>query len=110
MKDTKQVLEVVKWFNNHGKALDLLRAQQKIIFLVVLHLILPVITRWTAHYCSLQCLKKVERAIWACVVTHEDTLRVCAGRKPEQIAAAEVIIETCKQNGFWKNITRYVDT
>ncbi|KAJ7713409.1 hypothetical protein DFH07DRAFT_725718, partial [Mycena maculata] len=108
MQDAKHAIEVIKWFNNHGKAFDLLRAQQKSIMIVILHLILPVVTRWTAHYCSLQRLKKLERSIRACVMTHEETLRLCAGRKPEQIAAAEVIIETCKRNEFWKNITRIV--
>jgi hypothetical protein len=52
MKDAKDALEVVKWFNNHGKALDLLRAQQSMIFAAVLRPLLPVVTRWTIHYCA----------------------------------------------------------
>ncbi|KAJ7468182.1 ribonuclease H-like domain-containing protein, partial [Mycena latifolia] len=106
MQDAKQALEVVKWFNNHGKALDLLRAQQMTIALTILHLLLPVVTRWTVHYCCLRRIKKLERAIRTCVITHEETLRICAGRKPDQIEAAEAIIETCKRDSFWKNITR----
>ncbi|KAJ6600708.1 hypothetical protein B0H10DRAFT_1958733 [Mycena sp. CBHHK59/15] len=46
MKDAKVALAVVKWFNNHDKTLDLLRAQQMYIFLTTLHLILPVVTWW----------------------------------------------------------------
>ncbi|KAJ7775980.1 ribonuclease H-like domain-containing protein [Mycena maculata] len=108
MQDAKHAIKVIKWFNNHGKALDLLRTQQKSIMIVILQLILPVVTRWTAHYCSLRRLKKLERSIRTCVMTHEETLRLCAGRKREQIAAAEVIIETCVRNDFWKNIKRIV--
>ncbi|KAJ7438058.1 hypothetical protein FB451DRAFT_1060604 [Mycena latifolia] len=109
MQDAKQALEVVKWFNNHGKALDLLRAQQMSIALTILHLLPPVVTRWTVHYCCLRRIKKLDFAIRTCVITHEETLRICAGRKPDQIEAAEAIIEICKRDSFWKNITRYAD-
>ncbi|KAJ7874609.1 ribonuclease H-like domain-containing protein, partial [Mycena leptocephala] len=109
MTDAKESLEVVKWFNGHGKALDLLHAQQMLLFLSILRLILPAVTRWTIHYCCLRRIKKVERAIRACVVTHGETLRLCAGNKPEQIAAAEHIIDTCNRNSFWKNIGRIVN-
>ncbi|KAF7371828.1 hypothetical protein MVEN_00039600 [Mycena venus] len=108
MADAKEALEVVKWFNNHGKALDLLTTQQTLVFSKVLRLILPVVTRWTIHYCCLRRIKKLERAIRTCVITHEKTLERCAGNKPEQIAAAQVIIETCKRDSFWKNISRIV--
>ncbi|KAJ7258197.1 hypothetical protein C8J57DRAFT_1436836 [Mycena rebaudengoi] len=100
MKDAKDALEVVKWFNNHGKALDLLRAQQSNDFLPPFFaFFFPVVTRWTIHYC---CLRR------ACVVTHEEVLRVCAGRKEEQIAAAESVIATCNRASFWINIGRIV--
>jgi hypothetical protein len=59
MTDAKESLEVVKWFNGHGKALDLLRAQQMLIFLSILRLMLPAVTRWTIHYCCLRQIKKV---------------------------------------------------
>ncbi|KAJ7484268.1 ribonuclease H-like domain-containing protein, partial [Mycena latifolia] len=108
MKDVKDVLEVVKWFNNHGKALDLLRVQQMLIFTVVLRLLLPVVTRWTIHYCCLRRVKKLERSFRACVVTHEEVLKFCAGRKEEQIAAAEFVIATCNRPSFWINIGRIV--
>ncbi|KAJ7454143.1 ribonuclease H-like domain-containing protein [Mycena latifolia] len=108
MKDAKDALEVVKWFNNYGKALDLLRAQQMLIFTVVLRLLLPVVTRWTIHYCCLQRAKKLERSFRACVVTHEEVLKFCAGRKEEQIAAAEFVIATCNRPSFWINIGRII--
>ncbi|KAJ7135463.1 ribonuclease H-like domain-containing protein [Mycena crocata] len=106
MEDVKRAMVVVKWFNNHGKALDLLRAQQMAILLVVLALILPDITRWTVHYCCLRRVKKLERPIRACVIMHEEILRVCAGTKDEQILAAEEVIRICKRDSFWTNIAR----
>ncbi|KAF8148553.1 hypothetical protein K438DRAFT_1989202 [Mycena galopus ATCC 62051] len=88
--DAKEALEVVKWLNNHGKALDLLTAQQTLVFSKVLHLILPVVTRWTVHYYCLRRVKKLERPIRTCVITHEQTLDRCTGNKPEQTAAAQL--------------------
>jgi hypothetical protein len=47
-------LDVVKWFNNHSQALDKLQIEQIITYdSKSWSLILPVITRWTAHYLSL---------------------------------------------------------
>jgi hypothetical protein len=109
MAAAKLAIEVIKWFNHHGTALDLLRAQQRLSFDKILALILPVITRWVSQYCSLRRLKKLERAIRACVITHEARLRVCAGRKEEQIEAADRIIAIVKDDSFWKNIKRWVD-
>jgi hypothetical protein len=108
MSDAKEALVVIKWFNNHGKALDLLRAQQLVLFFKVLALILPVITRWTAHYCCLWRLLKLEKAVKICITAHSAVLRTCAGNKEEQIAAAEAVIETVERPSFWKNIARYV--
>ncbi|KAJ6447708.1 hypothetical protein C8R45DRAFT_850720, partial [Mycena sanguinolenta] len=109
MSDAKGATKVAQWFNNHSKALDLLSAQQMMIFAkAALRLILPVVTRWTVYYCCLRRIKRIERPIRACVGANEETLRVCAGRKPEQIAAAEEILEMCKRDSFWKNISRCV--
>jgi hypothetical protein len=106
MQAAKQAVEVIKWFNNHGTALDLLRSQQLTTFGKILALIVAVLTRWVSQYCSLRRLKKLEKAIRACVITHEERLRVCAGRTPDHIEAAERIIEICKDNKFWKNVER----
>jgi hypothetical protein len=110
MAAAKLAIEVIKWFNNHGTALDLLRAQQRLSFDKILPLILPIITRWVSQYCSLRRLKKLERAIRACVITHEARLKVCAGRKDEQIEAAERIIAIVKDDSFWKDIERWVNS
>lgn len=106
MDAAKLAIEIIKWFNHHGTALDLLRTQLQLTFGKILALILPVITRWVSQYCSLRRLTKLERAIRACVITHEDQLRVCAGRKQEQIDTAERIIGIVKDDQFWQNVKR----
>ncbi|KAJ7748303.1 ribonuclease H-like domain-containing protein, partial [Mycena maculata] len=106
MKAAKQAIEVIKWFNNHGTALDLLRSVERTTLGRWLALILPVVTRWVSQYCALRCLKKLERAVRACVITYEERLLVCAGRKEEQMETAAYIVEICKDNDFWKNVDR----
>jgi len=68
-------LDVVKWFNNHGQALDKLQIKQKLTYDgKSWALILPVITRWTAHHLSLTCLLKVEAALMTCCSHHKPFL------------------------------------
>ncbi|KIM64232.1 hypothetical protein SCLCIDRAFT_37040, partial [Scleroderma citrinum Foug A] len=45
-------LEVVKWFNNHSRALGILRDIQCQLHEQPHSLILPVLTRWTSHFLS----------------------------------------------------------
>ena len=50
-------LDIIKWFNAHSTALDLLREEQRITPPnQVLSLLLPVSTRWTPHYLSISRL------------------------------------------------------
>jgi hypothetical protein len=48
-----KALVVIKWMNNHSRALGLFRQEQVYMYHKFLALILPVITCWTAHYLSL---------------------------------------------------------
>ncbi|KAJ7746992.1 ribonuclease H-like domain-containing protein [Mycena metata] len=106
MAAAKLANEIIKFFNHHQFPLDLLRAQEMLTLGHFLALLLPVLTQWLSQYCSMRRLKKLERQIKVVIIQHEDRLRVCLGRKPEQIAAAEKIIETCKDEDFWKNLER----
>jgi hypothetical protein len=77
-------LDVVKWFNNHSAALDLLRKEQVFTYEgKYFALLLPIVTRWTAHYLSVTRLLKVKDALKSCVSRKEDALVVCAGSKQE---------------------------
>ena len=60
-----KALNVIKWMNNHSHALGLLHQEQFSMYQKTLVLILPVITRWTAHYLSLQQLLTAKKALKA---------------------------------------------
>ena len=49
-----KALRVIKWMNTHSPALGLFRQEQLCTYQKFFSLILPVLTRWTAHYPSLQ--------------------------------------------------------
>ena len=99
-------LDVVKWFNNHSQALALFRSEQKLTY----HgkfwaLILPVITRWTAHYLSLTRLLKVEAALRTCATRHKPALLACAGaRDADAQAAAGAVLRTIGDDDFWEKV------
>jgi hypothetical protein len=102
-------LDIVKWFNNHGKALDFLRTEQKLTYQGrSWALILPVITRWTAHYLSLTRLLKMEAAITTCCSRHKPALLELAGRDADAKEAAAVVLRTVADGHFWCEVQRYV--
>ncbi|KAJ7034526.1 ribonuclease H-like domain-containing protein [Mycena alexandri] len=106
MATIKLVIEVIKFFNHHQTPLDLLRAQEMLTLGHHLALLLPVLTRWLSQYCSVRRLKKLEHQIMVVILQHETILRMCLGKKPEQIAVAEKMIKTCKDPRFWENLER----
>jgi hypothetical protein len=94
-------LDIVKWFNNHSKALDLLCTEQKLTYQgQSWALILPVITRWTAHYLSLTCLLKMEAAIRTCCSCHKPALLELPGRAADAKEAAAVVLRTVGDESF----------
>jgi hypothetical protein len=103
-----QAVQVVKWFNNHSRALGLLRQEQEITYQKVLTLILPVITCWTCHYLSSCCLLEVSTAIRACALRHKETLIQCAGTKAEAKANARSVIAITQDDVFWIRLAKYV--
>jgi hypothetical protein len=67
-------------------------------------LILPVITRWTAHYLSLTWLLKVEAALTTCCSCHKPLL---LGLGTNETEAAEVL-HTVADARFWAEDCKYV--
>ncbi|KAJ8595427.1 hypothetical protein M405DRAFT_759096, partial [Rhizopogon salebrosus TDB-379] len=53
--------EIIKWFNNHSFALGLLNTEQVSMSNRALALILPVVTCWTSHFCSVSRLLEVSK-------------------------------------------------
>lgn len=101
----EDALDVVKWFNNHSRALGLLRVCMQQRLAKILALVLPVITRWTSHYLSVRRLLEVERPLRE--VALDPALIQCAGNKRDAIEKAESIVRTLSRQDFWDNLKRY---
>ena len=108
-EDINHALDIVKWFNNHGTALELLRQEQVLTFDGLFWaLILPVITRWTAHYLALTRLLKLKQPLQICWTRNEDKLIVCAGTKADLQEKAHQVHALVRDEGLWYRIGRYV--
>lgn len=101
-----KALNVIKWMNNHSRALGLFRQEQLCTYEKILALILPVITRWTAHYLSLRRLVTVEKALKAAWIKHGDTMIASAGSKSDDNAKAEAIQKIIEDPEFWYYIKK----
>lgn len=111
MKTVSRALDIVRWFNNHRTALDLFNAEQLTTYknhTRPLALLLPVITRWTAHFHSIRRLLSVARALKICVFKHkEDLLRVAENSRTE--GAKEMgarVIATIEDDACWTVLAR----
>ncbi|KAF8163038.1 ribonuclease H-like domain-containing protein [Crassisporium funariophilum] len=94
-------------FNNHGTALALLKNEMKFTYEgKIWSLVLPVITRWTAHYLSSTRLLKVKGAVTSCVHWHEEKLKVAGGKTQEVQKKAEEIIQIVKDSSFWNGLAK----
>jgi hypothetical protein len=100
-------LEVIKWFNGHDNALMLLCTEQKLTFnRKFFALILPVVTRWTAHYLSTTRLLKLKGAVKSCCSRHEDALMVCADKESKATEKAGSILAIVRNDRFWADLVK----
>ena len=99
-----QALEVVKWFNSHGRPLGMLREAQQAQDGKILTLILPALTRWTSHYLAATRLLKLEHAIRILVLTSRESLINAVGDKADAIQKAEAIVGILMQSSFWEDL------
>ncbi|KAG8879540.1 hypothetical protein FRC20_000112 [Serendipita sp. 405] len=97
-----KAVDVIKWFNNHTRALGIFQAEQKARSQRVLSLFLPVLTRWTSHYLSLTRLCNLKLAMQTSVINHREDLVTAAGDRPEQTEMAEDIVAIIEDRQFWK--------
>ncbi|KAK7689437.1 hypothetical protein QCA50_007229 [Cerrena zonata] len=112
IKVMDQALEVVKWFNNHGRPLGMLREAQKAHYGSILALILPALTRWTSHYLAVTRLLDLEEAIRILVLTSRARLVQAVGDKADAIRKAEEIMDILSQPHFWdclKTIKKHLE-
>jgi hypothetical protein len=101
-----KALNVIKWMNNHSHALGLFCQEQLFTYQKSLTLILPVITRWTAHYLSLRRLLSVEKALKATWIKHGDTMIASAGSKSDDNAKAREVQKVVEDPEFWHYIKK----
>lgn len=98
-----KALLVIKWTNNHSRALGIFRREQVQTFASskVLSLILPVITRWTAHFLSLRRLLEVEISMKASWLKYGQEMINCAGPKADVREKAREIQSIVEDPQFW---------
>jgi hypothetical protein len=96
-----KALLVIKWMNNHSRALALFRREQMQTFNKILSLILPVITRWTAHYLSLRRLLAVEVPMKSSWMKYSRQMIECAGPKADVQQKAREIQAIVEDPQFW---------
>jgi hypothetical protein len=101
-----KALVVIKWMNNHSRALGLFRQEQVYTYHKLLALILPVITRWTAHFLSLRRLLMVEKALKAAWLKHSETMIASAGSKSDDRAKAIAVHEIINNPQFWYHVRK----
>lgn len=101
-----KALVVIKWMNNHSRALGLFRQEQLFTYNKSLALILPVITRWTAHYLSLRRLLTVEKALKATWLKHSEIMIASAGSKSDDKAKAIAVQEIIENPDFWYHVKK----
>jgi hypothetical protein len=110
INSAQEAVEVIKWFNNHSRALGILRKEQLRRTSHPLALIMAVITRWTTHYLSMQRLLELSKALRAVVDWEYKTLMEAAGTKDDAPARAEKVFAIIKDTHFWENLARSVLT
>ena len=98
-------VEVIKWFDNHSRALGLLRKEQLVTYSKVLALIHPVIPRWTCHFLSSRRLLETSGALRSCCIKEEKQLEACGGDRQEDKAKAREMIKILLDTKFWNDIT-----
>ncbi|KDR69467.1 hypothetical protein GALMADRAFT_104095 [Galerina marginata CBS 339.88] len=104
-EDINYALEVIKWFNNHSTALALLQTEQILTFEGSFWaLILPAITRWTAHYLAITRYLKLKRPLQLCWTRNEDSLVICAGTKRVLQEKARSIHRLVMDEGLWDRL------
>jgi hypothetical protein len=101
-------VEVVKWFNNHSWCLGKLSEEQTTTYKKVWALILPVITRWTSHFCSLSRLLQVNKAVKLTATRHREEFLDYVGRDAKKIRNANQVLDHVLDNNWWKELTMYV--
>lgn len=99
--------DVIKWFNNHSRALEWLHAEQQHSLQKVLSLIYPVPTRWTSIYMALRRLLDCLPAFRGLLNNHSRMeLRDVAGTDQRAREKALAVMDIIGDDSFWSGIAR----
>lgn len=101
-------VEVVRWFNNHSWCLEKLSEEQITTYQKSWALILPVITRWTSHFCSLSQLLQVNKALKLTATRHGEEFIEYVGHDAKKITKAKQVLNRVLDNNWWKELSMYV--
>ena len=101
-----KAFSVIKWMNNHSRTLGLFRREQLQTYNKILALILPDVTRWTAHYLSLHRLLDIEIPIRACWMKYSREMIECAGPKADVQQKAREIQAVVEDSQFWTRVKK----
>ena len=107
--------EVIKWFNNHSRALAMLRDEQRHQYDGhVLALLFPICTRWSSRYLACSRLLAIERAVRSLIFTRIDDLvsltpkgRTVAETDQKQQKTRE-LLRTVLEDEFWNALKMYI--
>lgn len=105
-----RALDVIKWFLNHGVALSLLHDEQLRNPDVshALRLLLPVITRWGAHYFSVSRLLLLEGPVRCISLNKRSELLAIKSRSDDDEGStkSEDILNIVNDQAFWTGLCR----
>ena len=73
-----------------------------------LSLIVPVATRWTAHFLSLDRLLTVWKPMQITAIKHESALISSVGENAKAKLKAKSILARVRDDNWWRTMTRYV--
>ena len=100
----KDANSVVKWFCNHSWALGQFNAEQRASNNGTLAFIKAVITRWTAHYCSVSRLLELQPILRSLVIKKEAELIKSVGTVASLRESAKIIMRKIKDQTLWDNL------
>ncbi|KAF8874902.1 ribonuclease H-like domain-containing protein [Infundibulicybe gibba] len=99
-----QAAKIIKWFNNHSYALGLLNKEQQDIYKKCWSLVVPVVTRWTAHFCAASRLLDIWKALKVVAAKHGDEIIGSVGKKRKAIQKAEAVLACVWDENWWKEL------
>ncbi|KIJ50719.1 hypothetical protein M422DRAFT_79785, partial [Sphaerobolus stellatus SS14] len=96
--------EIIKWFNNHSYTHGLLMTELLSLDLPALQLLAACLTRWTAHYCAVRCLRQVELALKSLVLKHRTKLIDSVGNNMKARNKATCVMDYIQDPNMWADL------